>query len=771
ATAGQDLQPGLPIVGDVDPTISRPESPAGASAEATPHYDKATADSAEPAMADVERLIEVLEDPAEREKLLESLRALRAVEEERAAEDEAGLGSVVLGAASEQMERFSDGVVSLGAGLADLPAVVEWLIGQGRDPLARELWIEIALRLATILGAAIAVRWLVDKLLARPRRMLSPGESERIWIRIPMQLARLLLALMIPAAFAATAYGVLSVLHTRETARLVVLAVVNAYLIVAVITAIVRELLAPDSAFARMLHVSGENAEYICLWVRRLAIVCVYGYFGCQAAFLLGLPAGAYEVLLRLVGLVFAGLIVVIVLQNRAAVAHRIRGASTGGVRARIADIWHVLVIVYVIACFIVWALAIEGGFAFLLRATILTVLAIALALAVSLGIGRLIDRGFSLAPEVKARHPGLEARANRYLPLLRRFLLGAVYVAVAVALFEIWGFGTLTWLVSESGSGLVHTVATILVTVLLALAASEALGLMIERYIRRLDSQAGSGGTRARTLLPLLRTVFRIVIIVLVVMIVLSELGIDIAPLLAGAGVIGLAIGFGAQKLVQDVITGFFILVEDSISIGDFVDLGTHTGTVESISIRSIRMRDLEGTMHTVPFSSVNTVKNFSRDFGYALMDIGVAYRENTDDVMEIMREVGTDMTEDPDIKRNILAPIDVLGVHELGDSAVVIRARFMTRPMMQWSIKREFLRRIKFAFDERGIEMPFPHRTLYFGEDRDGNAPPVRVRALEADAPAPDRSERRERPAAKSQAFRGAPEPPPAGGSRESD
>jgi small conductance mechanosensitive channel len=645
------------------------------------------------------------------------------------------------------------------------------MIGQGRDPLARELWIEIALRLATILGAAIAVRWLVEKLLARPRRMLSPGDSERIWIRIPMQLARLLLALMIPAAFAATAYGVLSFLYARETTRLVVLAVVNAYLIVAVITTIARELLAPDSAFARLLHASGENAEYICLWVRRLAIVCVYGYFACQAAFLLGLPAGAYEVLLRLVGLVFAGLIVVLILQNRAAVAIRIRGASIGGLRARVADIWHVLAIVYVIACFVVWALAIEGGFAFLLRATILTVLAIALALAVSFGIGRLIDRGFSLAPEVKARHPGLEARANRYLPLLRRFLLVAVYVAVAVALFEIWGFGTLTWLVSESGSGLVHTVATILVTVLLALAASEALGLMIERYIRRLDSQAGSGGTRARTLLPLLRNVFRIVMIVLVVMVVLSELGIDIAPLLAGAGVIGLAIGFGAQKLVQDVITGFFILVEDSISVGDFVDVGTHTGTVESMNIRSIRMRDLEGTVHTVPFSSVNTVKNFSRDFGFALMDIGVAYRENTDEVIEVMREVGTAMAEDPDIKGSILAPIDVLGVHELADSAVVIRARFMTRPLMQWSIKREFLRRIKFAFDERGIEIPFPHRTLFFGEDRDGNAPPVRVRTLEGDAPALDRPEPHERPAARPQRFAGTPEPPPAGGSRDSD
>ncbi|MEX0809094.1 MAG: mechanosensitive ion channel domain-containing protein [Dongiaceae bacterium] len=716
--------------------------------------------SALPPSAELERLIEMLEDPAERDRLLEYLKTLRAVEEERAAEEEAGLGSIVLDAASEQIDRFGDGVISLAEGLGDLPSVAEWVLDQSRNPLARELWLEIALRLATIVGAAIAVRWAVDKLLTRPRRMLSPSEREQIWVRVPMQIARLLLTLMVPAAFAVTAYGVLSMLHARETTRLVALAVINAYLIVAIITAVARELLAPDSAFSRLLNITAESAEYVLLWVRRLAIVGIYGYFGCQAGVLLGLPVGAYQVLLRLIGLVFAGLVVVLILQNRAAVAHAIRGHSVGGVRARIADVWHVLAVVYIVACYVVWALAIEGGFTFLLRATVLTVVIFALAQAASYGIGRLIDHGFSLAPDVKARHPGLEARANRYLPLLRKFLRVAIYIAVGVALFEIWGFGTLTWLVSDSGSGLLRTIAIILFTSIFALAASEAIGLAIERHLRRLDAKGGAGGTRARTLLPLMRNVFRIILIVLVVLVVLSELGIDIAPLLAGAGVVGLAIGFGAQKLVQDVITGFFILVEDSISIGDFVDVGTHSGTVESMNIRSIRMRDIEGTVHTVPFSSVTTVKNFTRDFGYAIMDISVAYRENTDEVVETIREVGAGMGEDPDLKRDILAPIDVFGVQELGDSSVVIRARFMTRPMMQWAIKREFLRRIKLAFDEKGIEMPFPHRTVYFGADKEGNAPPVVVRMAEGEALAP--KDRPTPPAAKPQRIVGHAEPP---------
>jgi small conductance mechanosensitive channel len=214
--------------------------------------------------------------------------------------------------------------------------------------------------------------------------------------------------------------------------------------------------------------------------------------------------------------------------------------------------------------------------------------------------------------------------------------------------------------------------------------------------------------------------------------MTVLSELGLNIAPLLAGAGVVGLAVGFGAQTLVKDVITGVFILLEDSLSAGDVVDVAGHSGVVESVTIRTIRLRDVSGTIHTVPFSEVSSIKNLTRDFSYAFMEIGVAYREDIDAIFPIIEELGSDLRADPEFAGKILEDIQVQGLDRFDDSAVVIRARIKTKPLQQWGVRRAFNLRMKRRFDELGIEIPFPHQTVYFGEDRDGNAPAAPVRMV---------------------------------------
>lgn len=665
---------------------------------------------------DTERLIRVLEDPAERQILIDYLRMLEQVEERQQAEAEGDLGAVALEAISGHLARIGEGLGQLGAALADLPAIADWASDQALDDSARDLWLEIALRVLAALVAAVVARWLVCRLIRRPMRLLAPPPHERIPIAIPMQLGRLLLALLVPAAVAGGAYAVFSLLQTRETTRLVLLAILQAYLIVAVILVVARELFAPHSVFVRVAAISGETAAYLLAWTRRLATVGVYGYFAAQIALLFYLPPGAFQVLLRLLGLVMAGLAIVPILQSRQGVAARIRGTPrhVGGFRNRLAEVWHLLAIVYVIAFYLVWALAIEEGFVFLLRATVMTVVIVALAQLVLYAIARLLHRAFSFSPDIKLRYPGLEARANRYLPALRRFLKAVVFVAFGFAILEVWGFGTLTWLGTDAGAAVFNTVALVILVGLLALALSEFFGFMVERYMRRLDERHVSS-TRARTLLPLLRTAFRIVLIVMVSLVVLSQIGVDIAPLLAGAGVVGLAIGFGSQKLVQDVITGFFILVDDSISVGDVVEAGGHSGVVERMTIRTIEMRDLDGTVHTVPFSSVSTIKNYSKDFAFAVVDIGVAYRENTDRVVNVLAAVGEEMRAESTVKDAISGPLEVLGIDQLADSAVTIKARFRTLPLQQWSVKREFLRRIKIAFDREGIEIPFPQQTIH--------------------------------------------------------
>jgi small conductance mechanosensitive channel len=221
------------------------------------------------------------------------------------------------------------------------------------------------------------------------------------------------------------------------------------------------------------------------------------------------------------------------------------------------------------------------------------------------------------------------------------------------------------------------------------------------------------------RTLLPLIRNVARVVLGVIVTLTVLSELGVDIAPLLAGAGIAGLAIGFGAQSLVKDVITGVFILLEDSIAVGDVVNVGGHGGVVEGMTVRTVRLRDLSGNVHIVPFGEVASVLNMTKEFSYALIEAGVAYKEDVDQVIEVLREIGAGMAADPEFGPMILEPLEVIGLDSFGESSVNIRVRIKTRPIKQWAVRREFHRRMKRAFDERGIEIPFPHRTVFFGAE----------------------------------------------------
>jgi small conductance mechanosensitive channel len=228
----------------------------------------------------------------------------------------------------------------------------------------------------------------------------------------------------------------------------------------------------------------------------------------------------------------------------------------------------------------------------------------------------------------------------------------------------------------------------------------------------------------------------------------VLSELGIDIGPLLAGAGVVGLAVGFGAQTLVKDIITGLFILLEDSISVGDVVDVAGHSGIVETLTIRTIRLRDVRGTVHTVPFSEVSTVKNLTKDFSYALMEIGVAYRESVDDVIEVIQDVGKNIRADATYANSILDDIQVQGLDRFDDSAVVIRARIKTKPLQQWSVRRALNKALKRRFDELGIEMPFPHQTTYFGENKSGAAPSAPVRLVRENANTPANTSRTQTP-----------------------
>jgi small conductance mechanosensitive channel len=233
-----------------------------------------------------------------------------------------------------------------------------------------------------------------------------------------------------------------------------------------------------------------------------------------------------------------------------------------------------------------------------------------------------------------------------------------------------------------------------------------------------RTEAVPGAAKKRVTTLVGLLRTIAIVGLWAVVVIITLEQIGLNITPILAGAGIIGLAVGFGAQNLVRDLISGFFMVLEDQVRVGDVAIVNGTGGLVEAISFRTIVLRDLSGVVHIFPNGTINTLSNMTKVWSGYVMDVGVAYKEDTDHVVEVMRRVGDELRQDPDLGPKILEPIEIFGVDDFADSAVVIKARLKTHPIQQWGVGREYRRRLKKAFDAEGIEIPFPHRSIYVGE-----------------------------------------------------
>lgn len=268
---------------------------------------------------------------------------------------------------------------------------------------------------------------------------------------------------------------------------------------------------------------------------------------------------------------------------------------------------------------------------------------------------------------------------------------------------------------------------ARIVLILVLAAFALRAIHRIIPRLREVIAARQGNreDEQRIRTLSRVIRYALTVTVTVVTGLLILGEFGVSVAPILGAAGVVGIAIGFGAQTLVKDYFTGFFLLLENQIRIGDVVEAGGKAGLVEELTLRYLRLRDYSGNVHYIPNSNISVVTNMSLGFAYAVIDAGVAYREDTDRVAAVMRTVGEEMRRNPELAGKILDDLEVAGVENWADSSVVIRCRFRVAPLEQWAIRREYLRRLKQAFDREGIEIPFPHVQIMY--DR-GAASPAR-------------------------------------------
>ena len=233
-----------------------------------------------------------------------------------------------------------------------------------------------------------------------------------------------------------------------------------------------------------------------------------------------------------------------------------------------------------------------------------------------------------------------------------------------------------------------------------------------------REDKERIANEKRVKTLTGMLQTICLTLVWVVGIVMSLDQIGLDITPILAGAGIVGLAVGFGAQNLVRDIINGFFMILENQVRVGDVALVNGTGGLVEAISFRTITLRDQSGTVHIFPNGTVTTLANMTMGWSAYVMNIGVAYKEDTDRVVAVMRQVADELQQDHQMGNKMLEPIEVMGVDAFGESEVVIKARIKTLPIEQWSVGREYRRRLKKAFDRENIEIPFPHRTLYMGE-----------------------------------------------------
>ena len=566
------------------------------------------------------------------------------------------------------------------------------------------------------------------------RRRLSLARAWQSLIRLPFVLGRLALELLPVLVFVGVATMLLGTeIGDLPTVRLAILAVVNAYALSRALICAARALAGPFGLF----RVRAETAAYIEIWVRRIVAVGVSGIAFANVALLLGLHRGGYAALLRLVMLVVHLFIVVIILQCRRPVADAIRAPAgrTGAaarMRNRIAGMWHYLAIALDLALWTVWALNIRNGYSLLLQYFVGTIAVILIARLAIIVVLSLIDRGFRIRPEILQRFPGLETRANRYLPLLRKIVSSVIAFMGFVALLEVWGVDAIVWFYGgQIGSRLLSAVVTIGIAALAAAAIWEVSNALMDRQLNALSRDGHyARAARLRTFQPMLRTALLCVIVTVVGLTALSEIGVNVAPLLAGAGIVGIAIGFGSQKLVQDLITGLFLLLENTVQVGDNVTVSGLSGTVENVSIRTIRLRAGDGSVHIVPFSAVTTLTNSSRGAGNAAVSVNVSYKEDTDRAGQILKDIVAEMRREDEYRHAIRGDLELWGIDKVDGSMVSIVGQIRCTDSGRWPVQREFNRRMKQKFQEAGIEIASTGQTILMQIPQPSEVAPERCR-----------------------------------------
>jgi moderate conductance mechanosensitive channel len=693
---------------------------------ATQQEGEDTATSAQ----EIEQLIRILEDDAARSRLIETLRAAAAPDDVPPPAAEPRL--------AQQLAEYTRGGVEAIAGLTSAAVNLVAQIGavfSGAVAVDVRALVALVTQVVVVIATTFGVYFLL-RLLARRayRPMADIAQRAGLLRRIAVILAAIVIDFAIVAAAWAIGQGVAVNVSQGWRMGINQTLFLNAFLIVELAKVVVRAPLAPHWPSLRPVRIDDTTAAYWYFWISR--IISVVGYTMLFVAPILDANVSrqtgeAVRVVVMLAALLMAWAIVVQnKLQVRALLLRAVRtrnGDFLGRPLAMLASVWHIIAIAYLVVVFVLWLANQEAALPFVLSSTLHSIVAVIVGMILSALVTRFATRGMRLPDDLKERLPLLEVRLNAFVPNVLRVLRLIILLGVLIAIAHAWKLADIIgWLSSEGGQQLLGSGVSLAIVLALAGGAYLAVQSWIEY---RLNPNYGTVPTaRERTLLSLFRNAFTIVLAILVLMLVLSELGVNIGPLLAGAGVVGLAIGFGAQTLVRDIISGAFIQFENAMNEGDVVTAGGITGVVEKLTIRSVAIRTLDGVYHVVPFSSIEAVSNFMKHYAYHVAAIGVAYREKIPEVKQAMSDA-FDQLMKTEHHESIIGGFEMHGVTDLGDSAVVVRGRIKTAPGEQWAVGRAYNEIVKELFDERNIEIPFPHMTVYMGANKDGGAPPLHI------------------------------------------
>ena len=713
--------------------------------------------------ADARQLVAVLNDPKPRARLITTLSNLAKTAPAAKAAAVAGLapnslGADVLtgagalgGAAARQAAEFEHA-------LHDFREVGPWMRSILGDPVRRLQVLSALARLLFVLAAALLATFACNRLVARPVGVLARwssatapelgdepvdegaelGRDEEIdrtrhslrfrrllhaLARLPLALGHLLLELVPVLGFAIVAglFEAVSFLGNPES-RLVVSTALRCFIVAGLLIAVVNTLFAPKSPSLRLVLVSDRVALRIRFWLRLMLLVGAWGFSSIAVMQTLGLSSFASLALAKILMLVEHTLLACLIVQGRRDVARRLQPPRRlSGFMRRVlgamANRWWVYALVLNYGLWLVWAFDIKNGYTQLWSNSLKMLLVVVTARLILTAVLGGLARGLHV-DEIAVEHPWVRARAGRYYPFVRRLVTLGIFGLTMITVLQVWGVNTLSWFDQGAlGTRLFSALVGILAALTVGVLIWESANIALDQHLDRLGRDPAGGAAkvaRLRTLLPILRIVLSIVLVAIVGLTILSEIGVNIAPLLGGAGIVGVAIGFGSQKLVQDFITGIFLLLENTMQVGDWVTAGGLSGSVEHLSIRTIRLRAGDGSVHIIPFSSVTTVTNTNRGLGNAPVSVDIDPGEDADEAGEVLKQVALTLRDDPDYKDGMLSDLQYWGVDKVTSQAVTLVGQIVCTDKSRYGVQREFNRRMKVAFAEHGIRLAAPTQSV---------------------------------------------------------